>query len=185
MKNGWAHVLLHVPLVSPKKGGRCVNTMKEAAMSLTAMWSHGNSVIVETPENLASDRRFGFGADMQIKVGKDCWIHASMPTPVILGGRRPKLVRVLILFTTGKPGGAGLKELHIFDGNNRIHVHSQTAAGEHLTLSDANIFALPSLQLSFALGISMRWQHSLFFPANAPSQQIFIAALGADYEFPG
>jgi len=148
-------------------------------MSLTAMWTHGNSIVVETPASFSSILRAGFGTDMMITAGQQAWTHAAIPTPAILRGKRPKLLRVIILFKTSS---ARLKEIHLFDSNNRIHEKQTSQGGSLLVQGDFNTFALPSpREISFALGISMRWTHEIA-GASAQPQQVFIAAVGADFE---
>lgn len=38
-------------------------------MAFTAMWVHGNALVVESPENLSSNKRFGWGVELQIPPG--------------------------------------------------------------------------------------------------------------------
>jgi len=161
-------------------------------MALTAMWIHGNSVIVERPESFSSISRFGFGTDMFIKPGEKAWIHAAIPTPTILRGKRPRLLRVIILWSNGSSAelpsinASFFGDLHLFDGKKRIHTVSPQVplAGIHLTQDQTNTFVLPppGLLISFALGISMQWGHGSPLHGDAPAQQVFIAALGADFE---
>jgi hypothetical protein len=149
-------------------------------MSSTAMWTHGTSIVIETSESLFSIVRLGSGTDMQIKPGQKCWTHAAIPTPALLRGKRPKLLRVIVLFKTIT---AKLRELHLYDGSTLKHAFTNVASGGNLLIqNDFNTHKLPSpLEISFALGVSMRWDH---MPATGTpqSQQAFIAAVGADFE---
>jgi hypothetical protein len=159
-------------------------------MSLTAMWIHGNSVMVETPESFSSISRFGFGTDMFIKPGHSSWIHAAIPTPTVLRGKRPRLLRVIILYSNDSktslptPAETFFMDLHLFDATKRIHTVSPQllTGGIHLTQDQINTFTLPipGLRLSFALGISMQWRHGT--GGDTAPQRLFIAALGADFE---
>lgn len=47
-----------------------------------ASWTHGNSVVVEQPENLSSIHRFGWGTDLLFIPGRASWCHIPIPTPV-------------------------------------------------------------------------------------------------------
>jgi hypothetical protein len=40
-------------------------------MSLTAMWTHGSSVTIETPGSFSSISRFGFGTDTFLNVDQE------------------------------------------------------------------------------------------------------------------
>ena len=52
--------------------------------------------------------------------------------------------------------------------------------GEHLTQDVANTFEFNPLEISFALGISMHWSAD---PVVFAPLQVFIGAVGADFEF--
>lgn len=151
-------------------------------MSLTAMWVHGNAVIAESPENLAMNVHLGFGTDTQVLAGRDCWFHAPMPTPVILRGQRPKLVRVIILFRADV-GGARLQDVHLFDGSSRVVTFDVIEGGDHLIQDETNTLTVsPPREISFGLGVSFRFEASTF--GDNPPQPVFIGAVGADWEFP-
>ena len=83
-------------------------------MSLTAMWIHGSSVTIETPGSFSSISRIGFGTDTFLNVGQESWMHAAIPTPAVLLDRRPRLRRVIVLFSAE----GSMNELHIFDAHN-------------------------------------------------------------------
>ncbi|WP_187644955.1 hypothetical protein [Paenibacillus terrae] len=48
-------------------------------MAITAMWTHGNAVVPETPELLDQNTRFGFGTQVRLRRGTNQWFHAPMP----------------------------------------------------------------------------------------------------------
>jgi hypothetical protein len=108
-------------------------------------------------------------------------MHAAIPTPTILLNKRPKLRRVIVLFSAK----GVMDELHIFDASNRIKVIKfveNSPRGEHLMQDDVNTFGFgpDGLEISFALGISMLWSSA---DPQAPSpRQVFIGAVGADFE---
>jgi hypothetical protein len=146
-------------------------------MALTAMWTHGTAVVAETPANLAKNDRLGFGADMRLRPDRECWCHVPMPTPVVLGDRRPKLLRVIILFRTDP--GAFLLDVHLFDASTRTVQLHPNVTGSHLTQDQSNTFQLnPSREFSFALGVSCRFFVGIAHPTP---QTVFVSAVGADW----
>lgn len=149
-------------------------------MSLTAMWIHGSSVVVESPENLEGIVRYAFGTEARLKRDRECWFHASMPTPVIVSNKRPKLVRAIILFKSDST--ARLTHVHIFDAHKRIFeiTPSFPPEGDRLEMQGSNTFNMPNLDVYFGLGISFKFKarHEEF-----SRFQTFISAVGADFEF--
>jgi hypothetical protein len=83
--------------------------------------------------------------------------------------------------------------LHIFDASNQIRVVNFGKDGGffrhgvHLTQDDMNTidFGDNTLEISFAVGISMHWvwADELPPPPNPQPRQVFIGAVGADFEF--
>src|SRR5690349_20854118 len=110
-------------------------------MSTTAMWANGSAFVIESPQNLTSISRFGFGTDVLLNGGDtECWVHISIPTPVILRTRRPQLVRVSYLWTTSST--ATLQDIHLCDGATRIFELSELGQSgqHHAGIDDQNTF---------------------------------------------
>lgn len=152
-------------------------------MALTAMWVHGNAVVVETPGNVTNSNRFGFGTELELLPGRDCWFHCPMPTPVMVNDRRPGLQRVMILYKTQLQSGMSLRAVHLFDGQEKIfekQFFDILTSGEHHTKMDGfNTIGLAAKpQIVFGLGISFRFENRATVPRS-----LFLAAFGADYIF--
>jgi hypothetical protein len=142
-------------------------------MALTAMWAHGNAVIPETPELLHQCTRFGFGTQVKLHRGTKQWFHVPMPTPVILGGVRPKLKRVFILGHSDV--SSCISRVHIFDNNNRVEDRGVLICGDKLQIKPDNTL-LFDRTIFFGLGITM-FIESVTFEAS-----FFFAGFGADWE---
>ncbi len=65
---------------------------------VTAMWIHGNAVVVEHPEHLIVLDRRGWGTECQLQRGTKSWFHIAIPTPIIINDQRLHLVRAFLFF---------------------------------------------------------------------------------------
>jgi hypothetical protein len=144
-------------------------------MALTALWTHGNAVEPEAPQQLESITRFGFGTQVKARPGvSKMWFHVPMPTPPFLNGARPKLRRVILL---GKSSESScIRRVHIFDGNDRVQDKSVLICGDNLNFNDECVVQLGSQPIFKGLGISM------FVDASTVPFDYFFGAFGADWE---
>ncbi|MGW0807854.1 DUF6623 family protein [Nonomuraea sp. NPDC002799] len=144
-------------------------------VALTAMWIHGNAVIPETPQLLHQCTRFGFGTQVKLHRNTKQWFHVAMPTPVIIGGVRPKLKRVFILGNSDV--SSCITRVHIFDNTNRLEDRAVTICGDKLAIRTENTIAL-NHTIFFGLGITM------FMNSDSGSFEAsyFFAGFGADWE---
>jgi hypothetical protein len=144
-------------------------------MALTALWTHGNAVIPESPQLLTTLNRFGFGTEVKAQQGvSKMWFHVPMPSPIILNGARPKLVRVILLGKTDIT--SCIRRVHIFDGSNRVQDQSVLICGDNLNFSDRCVVNTNNQPIFRGLGISM------FVDASTVALSYFFAAFGADWE---
>ncbi|MEV0612096.1 DUF6623 family protein [Nonomuraea sp. NPDC050404] len=142
-------------------------------MALTAMWTHGNAVIPETPHLLHECTRFGFGTQTKLHRGTKQWFHVAMPTPVILQGVRPRLKRVFILGRSDV--SSCITRVHIFDNNNRVEDRGVLICGDKLQIKPDNTIEL-NHPIFLGLGISM------FIDSSTFEASFFFAGFGADWE---
>ncbi|MBB3724448.1 DUF6623 family protein [Nonomuraea dietziae] len=142
-------------------------------MALTAMWTHGNAVIPETPELLNECKRFGFGTQVKLKRNTKQWFHVPMPTPVFLGGARQKLKRIFIL-SNSTAGNECITRVHIFDNNNLIADRGVFICGNRLTISSSNTILMDHT-INFGLSVTM-------FIDAVFDVTFFFAGFGADWE---
>ena len=148
-----------------------------------ASWTHGNSLTVETPQNLSSITHIGWGTELRFSPGKSSWCHIPIPTPVILDDKRAK-VKTLFLFFNVKEGQGQIKNIHVYDGPFRIQTFDNLSLkGKHDDKIDkVNTISLPN-QHDVLYGMSM----SFYFIAATgidspiPPPLLTITTAGADF----
>lgn len=119
-----------------------------------ATWIHGNSCVVEQPEQLEFQRHYGFYNRFIGKANTTNWIHFSLPTPVIEDGARLKLDRFMVRAVMGS--SATLRDVHIRDGEQAVALHD----GVNLTGSQGfarfGVASMPEVRwgLSVSLGFT-------------------------------
>ncbi|OAB43234.1 hypothetical protein PGLA_09580 [Paenibacillus glacialis] len=157
-------------------------------MVFTALWTHGNAVVPESPEQLDQFTRYGFGTQVQTKTGTNHWFHVPMPSPVLTGTYRPKLLRVFIL--SNSDISSCISKVHIYDGSRLVTERNPLICGNKLTIQNDNaihfatppsgpggiIPAFPGLPIYYGLGITM------LIDAGTFPKRFFFAAFGADWE---
>jgi hypothetical protein len=86
-----------------------------------ASWIHGTAMQIESPENLISVKRAGWGITIESQAGKFNVFHFPIPTPVIINDQRLRIGSVMLQFTT--EGDASVNTININDGKTLIHSH--------------------------------------------------------------
>lgn len=152
-------------------------------MALYASWTHGNSIVVENPENLARVGHFGWGGDMLIQPGKGSWFHIPVPTPVIVNDVRTRLLRVFLLFRID-PGQGEIRNVHVYDGVGKfqafdgLHLQGDHGGG----LDGSNTFNLPTPHtVVFGIGISFFFQAAVGFDSAIPPAHLIVSTAGGDF----
>jgi hypothetical protein len=100
----------------------------------SAVWLHGSMFKPEYPERLSKIKPVGWGLEVSGKAGTDNWFHIPISTPVILDGIRPKLSKIFVLYntTTETIANAAIKDVHLYDGKNKIKAIGGLAlSGDH------------------------------------------------------
>ena len=88
-----------------------------------APWIHGTDINIEYPERLDGIRRAGFYTYLYGKANTSNWFHFAIPSPVIVDGKRLRIVRAMIRCRTHSTK-AIIKHVHIYDGYSRIAAHN-------------------------------------------------------------
>lgn len=98
-------------------------------------WTHGVSVQVENPSQIASLSRRGGGATIQTASPQSfgsgptqTWVHFAVPTPAVQAGVRLRLQRVNLLWDTNsvayslppQPIGGYIRAVHVWDGDTKL-----------------------------------------------------------------
>ncbi len=124
----------------------------EAIDIVYASWIHGNSMEIEYPDRIVSQRHIGYYFEIEGKPGLTNWFHFSIPTPVIINDARLRIRKVVLRFTTASVD-AFVRDVHVYDGEMRIAVFDE------VYLSGDNWFAefvLPDRpEVRWGLGISL------------------------------
>lgn len=161
----------------------------------TASWVHGNAVVAEQPSiedgGLFGFNHFGWGAQIVMRPGFSRWFHIFMPTPVILDGKRMKLIRVFLQWQQirGHARSALIEDAHLWDGQNRIAKKSNNDFKQngHATIPGHSTYELHrSREWQFGVGLSFRLgAHGNVggvFVSNEDAPVIVIGSAGADFE---
>jgi hypothetical protein len=148
-----------------------------------ASWTHGNSLTVETPNNLTSITHFGWGIDLRFIPGKSSWCHIPIPTPVIIDDKRTKVQTLFLLFES-KVGDGDIRFIHIYDGAFKIQeFNSISLKGSHRTgLDSSNTITLSNPhEVLFGMSISFFFQAAIGIDSSIPPPLLRIATAGADF----
>ena len=150
-------------------------------MGKNASWVHGNALTVESPENLAREGHYGWGADMLIHPGKASWFHIPLPTPVIVNDARTSLHRVFLLF---KSESGSIRNLHVYDGSSKPQEFNDLLLqGEHrLSLDAENTFVLEKPHtVVWGIGISFYFVADVGFDTQIPGARLIVGAAGGEF----
>jgi hypothetical protein len=162
------------------------------------LWIHGTAFQPE--ESVAYSARRGWGAFFRgnpsiFEPWSDRWVgpasvtewfHASLPTPVIVDGVRPRLTRVFLFYHADQ---AWIRQVHLWDGARRIHgfelAQVNATGSHHHEIDDLNTFRLDeSRTLRFGLGLSVQveFQRGQLSNLHVGGGEILFSAAGADFE---
>lgn len=139
-----------------------------------AMWTHGHSMQIEFPDNIAKVWKAGFYIEVEGKPGTQNWFHFAIPTTVIVNGKRLHVGSVMLLFET-LSADAIVRDVHIFDGAARIASHN----GVNLT-GDAGFqrFEAPgNPEVKWGVGISV----GVTFGSGSGDRTMRFRSAGCDF----
>jgi hypothetical protein len=123
---------------------------------------------------------FGWGADMQIAPGKECWFHIPLPTPVIPNNSQSSLVRVFLMFEAEQ---GSIRSVHVYDGSSKVQeFNGLHLEGEHrFSIDGVNTFNLAKPHGSlFGIGVSFLFS-AIGFDSAIPPSRLIVASAGGDY----
>lgn len=161
---------------------------------VTASWVHGNAVVAEQPVgdgSILGFDHFGWGTQIVMRPGSARWFHISIPTPVLLDGKRMKLIRVFLQWQQirGYPHSAEIEDVHLWDGQNLIARMSNKdfKRSNYLTIPGHNTYELfRSREWWFGVGLSFklggRGNVSGHFVDMRDAPVVVIGSAGADFE---
>ena len=140
-----------------------------------ATWIHGNAALVEHPDNVESQRHYGFYHRVIGKVGTTNWIHFALPTPVIEDGRRLVLDRFMLRGVMGR--AAVLRDVHIRDGERVVALHNGVNLTGSQSFARFGVASMPSVLwgVSVSLGFT-------FGKGTAADRRVDLISAGMDYK---
>ena len=161
----------------------------------TASWVHGHAVVMEQPPQedggVFGFNHFGWGTQIVMRPGFARWFHIPIPTPVILDGKRMKLIRFFLQYQQiqGYARSGYIADVHLWDGRTRKALAS---ANDFKSNPDARIDGHVTyephrpIEWWFGLGVSFRLgAHGNVgghFVDNEDAPVLVIGSAGADFE---
>lgn len=156
-------------------------------MSVTTVWTHGNSLVVEDPGEYAYIRHRGWGTELGFAGPRDDedilnlslrYSHIPIPTPASVDGDAPWLTKIYVLYET--KGFMRVGRIDVWDGNNPVCQFNETydpenrglGHGNHLTLDLANQLTLsPPYLVSAGIGVTFACDLT-YLPPDEPEIRI-------------
>jgi C1A family cysteine protease len=139
-----------------------------------AMWIHGHSIQIESPEAIARLWKAGFYAEVEGKPGTNNWLHFAIPSKVIVKDRRLRVGSVMLLLET-LSAGAIVRDVHIYDGDTKIAQHN----GVNVTGNAGFVrFDVPTHPpVKWGIGISV----GVTFKSGSASRVMRFKSAGCDF----
>lgn len=140
-----------------------------------ATWIHGNAALIEHPNNVESQRFYGFYNRIIGKPNTTNWIHFALPTPVIVSGVRLVMDSFMVRAVMGS--AATLRDVHIRDGNTVVSLQNGVNLTGNQSLARFGIAAMPNVYwgISASLGFS-------FGAGSASERRVDLISAGFDYK---
>jgi hypothetical protein len=138
-----------------------------------ASWIHGHSMEIEYPERMAAAIRRGYAYQVEGMPGTNNWFHFAIPTPVIINDIRLQVDSIMLRMTTGSID-AFVRDVHIYDGENRIAVHNEVYMAEDLSFVRFGVPETPYLRWGLAISLGVG------FGVEMMSHTMDFISVGAD-----
>lgn len=139
-----------------------------------AMWIHGHSMQIEFPDRVANVRRAGLYIQIDGKSGTTNWFHFAIPTPVIVDDNGLRVGSVLLTFRT-MSADAGVKHVHVYDGEKRIAEHNNVNLHGNIGMKRFDVPTHPDVSMGIGISIGVE------FGIESMSHQMVFIAAGCDF----
>lgn len=138
------------------------------------MWIHGHSMHVEDNDAIAALWHSGFCIYVEGKPGSLNWLHAAVPTPTMVNGRRMRIIAILLICRTMSPD-AIVRDIHVYDGDSKIgDINDVNLSGDIGLVR----FAIPDQpEVQNAIGVSL----GLGFGVELLAHGMSVTAVGAEF----
>lgn len=140
-----------------------------------ATWIHGNAALIEHPNRIEYQRKYGFFNRAIGKADTTNWIHFALPTPVIEDGRRLVMDRFMLRAVTGS--SAVLRDVHIRDGERVVSLQNEVNRSGSLGFERFGVASMPPVRwgISVSLGFD-------FAAGTAGQRRVDLISAGFDYK---
>jgi hypothetical protein len=129
---------------------------------------------IEDADALAALWRSGFCIYVEGKPGSLNWLHAAIPTPTIVDGRRLRIRTVILVFRT-MSADAIVRDIHVYDGDTKIGDINEVNLSGDVGLAQFDIPDCPEVQT--AIGISI----GLSFGVESLAHGVSFTAAGVEF----
>jgi hypothetical protein len=168
-------------------------------MTLTTMWTHGNSLVVEDPGEYEYIRHRAYGTLLKYNAGTSSLddlrvCHIPIPTPQTVDGASPVIAKIIVLFQTdanaafvapsqGIEGVVRVEKVDVWDGPTLVTtVRLNDWHGSHLSPDGVNQLAVPPTQVHTGIGVSLFCSVDGDFD---PSEWfLIVGGVAADFVYP-
>lgn len=151
--------------------------------AIQAYWVDGTNVRAQRQGYFLSQKMGGRGAEFHSHTAPGTpgeWFQWSLPTPVIVNGKRSKVKDVFVLYST--QGTAKVMSVHVYDSARRIATYDGLHySGDHSSALDVkNGWGIhPRHEMLFGLGISVLVDFGP--PSKLGVPGIIFYSAGADF----
>jgi hypothetical protein len=139
-----------------------------------AMWTHGTSMVIEFPDNIARVWKAGFYMEVEGKPNTNNWLHFPIPTTVIVDDKRLRVGSVMLLCETLSPN-AVIRNVHIYDGPDKIAAHDSLSISGNAGLVRFDVPTHPPV--NWGVGISV----GVSFGGGSGSLVMKFKSAGCDF----
>ncbi|MFB2978395.1 DUF6623 family protein [Microseira sp. BLCC-F43] len=139
-----------------------------------AMWTHGHSMEIEVPDNIARVWRAGFYIEVEGKPNTNNWFHFAIPTTVIVNDKRLRVGSVMLLFET-LSADAVVRDVHIFDGADKIAQHNGVNLSGNAGFVRFDVPTHPPVKWGIGISIGVR------FGGGSGSRVMRFKSAGCDF----
>ncbi len=139
-----------------------------------AMWTHGTSMVIEFPDNIARVWKAGFYMEVEGKPNTNNWLHFPIPTTVIVDDKRLRVGSVMLLCETLSPN-AVIRNVHIYDGPDKIAAHDSLSISGNAGFVRFDVPTHPAVK--WGVGISV----GVSFGGGSGSRVMKFKSAGCDF----
>lgn len=121
-----------------------------------AMWVHGTSLQIESPDKIARTLRAGFYTEVEGKANTENWFHFAIPSKVIVNDKRLRVGSVMLLCET-LSADAMIRDVHIYDGSDKIAEHSGVNLSGNIDFYRFDVPGTPFVKWGVGISIGVRF----------------------------